>query len=80
MESSTALKILSALGDGIDPQTGEVLGTQHVCQQAGVIGALKLAVVALEQLSGGKKREKAKTGIAGVGRMDGHEKQLVLEI
>ena len=66
MESSTALKIVSALADGIDPRTGEVLATEHVFQQPAVICALKLAVVALEQFSSGQKGRKAKPANAGV--------------
>lgn len=80
MESSTALKIVSALADGIDPWTGEAPLTEHVCQQPAVICALKLAVVALEQFSRRQKRQKAKPANAGVAWTEEEEKQLLLQI
>ena len=80
MESSRALKIVSALANGVNPDTGEVLAAEHVFRQPDVICALKLAVVALEQLSGGQKRHKPKSGKAGVVRTEEEEKQLLLEI
>ena len=80
MESSRALKIVSALADGIDPESGEVLAAERVFQHPEVVCALKLAVVALEQLSGRQKRHKPKTGKADVVRTEVEEKQLPLEI
>ena len=80
MESSTALKIVSALADGIDPRTGEVLVGERVFQQPGVICALKLAVVALEQFSRREKGRKAKPANAGVAWTEEEEKQLLLQI
>ena len=80
MESSTALKIVSALADGIDPRTGEILATERVFQQPAVICALKLAVVALEQLSRCEKRRKAKPANAGAAWTEKEERQLLLRI
>ena len=56
MELSTAKQILSLLADGIDPETGEILPEDSVCNQPEVIRALHFA---LDCLSHQKQRRKA---------------------
>ena len=53
MELSTAKQILSLLADGIDPETGEILPEDSVCNQPEVIRALHFA---LDCLSHQKQR------------------------
>lgn len=53
MELSTAKQILSLLADGIDPETGEILPKDSVCNQPEVIRALHFA---LDCLSHQKQR------------------------
>lgn len=48
MRRETAIDILEALLDGVDPVTGEVLPEGHVCLEATVMRALHVAVVALQ--------------------------------
>lgn len=48
MNNEDARKILSQLAEGVDPVTGEVFPTQHVCNEPVVIRALYKAINALE--------------------------------
>ena len=43
MELSTAKQILSLLADGIDPETGEIVPEDSVCNQPEVIRALRFS-------------------------------------
>lgn len=60
MEFSTAQQILSLLADGIDPETGEMLPQDSVCNQPEVIRALH---VALDCLSMQKRKKTNKKWI-----------------
>jgi hypothetical protein len=57
MEIQEALKIMRALGDGISPETGEMLTADLVYQYAPVVRAFHRAVGALEYL---EERERAR--------------------
>ena len=50
MEIQEALKIMKALADGVNPETGEVLPSDLVCQNPQNVRALHRAVGALEYL------------------------------
>ena len=65
MQADTALKIMSSLADGCDPETGEVLPSEHVLQQPDVIRALGVAVDALHRLAGREDRESRRPARAG---------------
>ena len=65
MELSTAKQILSLLADGIDPETGEILPEDSVCNQPEVIRALHFA---LDCLSNQKQRRKAGISYANQGK------------
>lgn len=65
MELSTAKQILSLLADGIDPETGEILPEDSVCNQPEVIRALHFA---LDCLSHQKQRRKAGISYANQGK------------
>lgn len=49
MQYDTALMILQALADGIDPDTGEILPSDHLLLRPEVIRALYTACAALSQ-------------------------------
>ena len=65
MELSTAKQILSLMSDGIDPETGEILPEDSVCNQPEVIRALHFA---LDCLSNQKQRRKAGISYANQGK------------
>lgn len=52
MDINRAKEIIKSLAEGIDPTTGEVLASDHVCNQGEVVRAL---YVALEMM--GKKKQ-----------------------
>ena len=55
MTNETALEILLRMADGVDPDTGELLAADHLCNRPAVIRALIAAVQALSsQLSLGE--------------------------
>lgn len=50
MDIRIAREIVSALAEGIDPLTGEVLPSDHVCNQAEVVRALYALLKAAEPI------------------------------
>ncbi len=52
MEDSEALRIVRALADGVNPETGEILGADSVFQQPQTFPALDRAAAALETYAG----------------------------
>ena len=56
MQSSEALKILQALADGADPDTGEAFPPDSAFQQPQVVRALMTAIRALERQQEREKR------------------------
>ena len=65
MRADTALKIISSLADGCDPDTGEILPRDHVFQQPDVVRALAVAVAALRRHAGREDRDSRKPAKAG---------------
>ena len=57
MRADKALRIVSSLADGHDPETGEVLPRGHVFQQPDVVRALGVAVTALQRYAKRQDRE-----------------------
>lgn len=49
MDIKRAKELLSALADGVDPLTGEVLEKDHVCNQPDIIRAINVALRELEK-------------------------------
>jgi hypothetical protein len=62
MEIQEALKIMRALANGVNPQTGEALEAASVCRQAETVKALNRALGALAQL---EQRERTRPVNAG---------------
>lgn len=61
MDDSKALDIVSALANGVNPQTGEVFDVDSPYQTADVIRALYIAVRALE--SGSRRLRNTRAGL-----------------
>ena len=59
MDETTALKLIDALAGGIDPTTGEMLGSDNPCQQPDVVRALCLAARALDERRQRGERQRA---------------------
>jgi hypothetical protein len=57
MEIQEALRIMRALANGVNPQTGEALEADSVCRQPETVKALNRALGALAQL---EQRERAR--------------------
>ena len=49
MDQQRAKEIIHSLFDGVDPLTGEVLASEHICNQPEVIRALHIAEQALQK-------------------------------
>ena len=49
MDQQRAKEIIHSLADGVDPLTGQVLSSDHVCNQPDVIRALHIAELALQK-------------------------------
>ena len=59
MDFKKAKEIVSALAEGIDPITGEIFPSEHVCNQADVIRALYTVLNTLEPAKSKKQAENA---------------------
>ena len=57
MDTTTALAVVSALANGIDPRSGEVLDCDSPDQAADIIRALYIAVRELERVDKGQRRK-----------------------
>src|SRR5687768_16562854 len=55
MDTTTAIAVVSALANGIDPRTGEVFDCDSPYQSADVIRALYIAVRELERFDKGQR-------------------------
>ena len=68
MTNETALEILLRMADGVDPDTGELLAADHLCNRPAVIRALIAAVQALsaaqpaQPIADGRKTGKPNAG------------------
>ena len=51
MDIERAKKLLSALADGVNPLTGELLGRDSVCNRPEIVRALNTAVSELDKLA-----------------------------
>lgn len=76
MKEQRAREILQALVQGIDPISGDELGSETVLQQADVLRALLAGVVALEQMASRAQRRAQLPG--NVGRAWSSEEEVVL--
>ena len=65
MQLDAALDIVSALANGVNPHTGEILPTDNIYQHPDIIRALSVAVVALQQYTDRQNRKKSRPGSAG---------------
>ena len=59
MDINKAKEIISALAEGIDPTTGEILAKDHVCNQGEVVRALYVALDAMGPKQKRKQPENA---------------------
>jgi len=66
MDEVTALKLIDSLASGVDPATGELLGSDNPCQQPEVVRALCLAARALDERR--QRGERQRTMPANVGK------------
>ena len=76
MNREEALRIVSSLADGHNPETGEVLEEGHILQQPNVVRALCLAADALQNYTSRSKREKRLPAHAGLPWTEIEDKQL----
>ena len=65
MQPNPALDIVSALANGVNPHTGEILPTDNVYQHPDIIRALGVAVVALRQYADRQNRQKPRPSSSG---------------
>lgn len=65
METQEALRIMRALADGIDPESGETLSAEAVFQCPPVVRAFHRAVLALEYIEGRERSKKTPPAKAG---------------
>lgn len=66
MQADAAIRIVSSLANGCDPETGEVLHHDHILQRPDTIRALGVAVTALRSFSGSENRENRDPARAGL--------------
>jgi hypothetical protein len=77
MDAEKALIILSALANGVDPNTGEIFDVNGPYQTADVIRALYFGVSAVKALVPRPKRAKNSSPRAGVPWTDAEDQQLL---
>lgn len=77
MQTSEALRIIQALADGADPNTGEMFPEQSPYQHPQIVRALLAAVKALERQARTEKRNSRLPKSAGKPWDDAEEKQLL---
>jgi hypothetical protein len=63
MDEAKALSVVSALANGINPLTGEVLAADSPYQSSTIVRALYVAIRALEQTA--RRRTRPRTGMPG---------------
>lgn len=78
MEIETALRILRALSDGIDPGTGEIFPPESPYQRPDTIRALLTAVYSLEKMQGKVSSHGILPGNAGKPWTEEEEKSLTV--
>ncbi len=65
MDEVKALEVVKALADGVDPESGEVFGSESVYQRPDVKCAMIASVKALEKAVKAKQRKNNQPGRAG---------------
>lgn len=80
MEIGEALKIMRALADGVNPETGEVLTTDAVYQYLPVVRALHRSVRALEYVEERERSKKAQPANAGKSWSRAEDEQVCEEL
>ncbi len=80
MEIEEALKIMRALADGVNPETGEVLSADAVYQYPPVVRALHRAVLALEYVEERERSRKAPPANAGKSWSRAEDEQVCEEL
>lgn len=76
MQTSEALKILQALADGVNPDTGEVFPAESPYQHPQVVRALMTAIRLLERQQNRERRTRLLPGNAGKTWDDDEEQRL----
>jgi hypothetical protein len=76
MQAAEALKIIEALADGVDPNTGEVLPEGSPYQHPQIVRALHTAAAALQKRVDAERRSRRLPGNAGKAWNDAEDKQL----
>lgn len=76
MQISDALRILQALADGADPETGEIFGADSPYQRPQVVRALMTAIRALEVQQERERRNRGLPENAGKAWDNEEEKEL----
>ena len=76
METRDALRVIQALADGVDPNTGELFSEDSPYQHPQVVRALFMAVGALQQHEERQKRVQRLPEHAGKPWDDAEDKQL----
>lgn len=80
MEIQEAIKVVRALADGVNPETGEVLQNDSICKNPQVVTALNRAVGALEFLEQREKARRDQPGNAGKRWTRAEEEQVCEEL
>jgi hypothetical protein len=80
MEVREAIKVVRALADGVNPETGEILQNDSVYKNPQVVTALNRAVAALEYLEQREKARQSQPGNAGKRWTRAEEQQVCEEL
>ncbi len=80
MEIGEALKIMRALADGVNPETGEVLAVDAVYQYLPVVRALHRSVRALEYVEERERSKKTQPANAGKSWSRAEDEQVCEEL
>jgi len=79
MDEVTALKLIDSLASGVDPATGELLGSDSPCQQPDVVRALCLAARALDERRQRGERQRALPANVGKSWSPAEDQTLIVE-
>lgn len=79
MDEVIALKLIDSLASGVDPATGELLGSDSPCQQPDVVRALCLAARALDERRQRGERQRALPANVGKSWSPAEDQTLIVE-
>ena len=79
MDVGSAIKIVTALANGVDPHTGEVMQIEGPFQNPNTVRALFLAIKGLELLEAKEKRSNRLPSSAGKAWTTSDDEELVIE-